>query len=66
MDASSVASPGAAPAIWPPGALACTRSGRCGAVRAALPFYLPLLTVLVAIILIPAATLWLPSIMLAR
>jgi TRAP-type C4-dicarboxylate transport system permease large subunit len=35
-------------------------------IRAALPFYLPLLTVLVAIILIPAATLWLPSIMLAR
>lgn len=35
-------------------------------IRAAVPFYLPLILVLVIVILVPAATLWLPSIMLAR
>jgi C4-dicarboxylate transporter DctM subunit len=35
-------------------------------IRAAVPFYLPLMLVLVIVILVPAATLWLPSIMLAR
>jgi len=35
-------------------------------IRAAVPFYLPLILVLVIVILVPATTLWLPSIMLAR
>jgi C4-dicarboxylate transporter, DctM subunit len=35
-------------------------------IRAAVPFYLPLMLVLVIVVLVPAATLWLPSIMLAR
>jgi C4-dicarboxylate transporter DctM subunit len=35
-------------------------------IRAAVPFYLPLVLVLVIVIAVPAATLWLPSIMLGR
>lgn len=35
-------------------------------IRAALPFYLPLILVLFAVVVVPAATMWLPSIMLAR
>jgi len=35
-------------------------------IRAAVPFYLPLILVLIAVVVVPAATLWLPSIMLAR
>lgn len=35
-------------------------------IRAAVPFYLPLVLVLIVVIVVPAATLWLPSIMLAR
>lgn len=35
-------------------------------IRAAVPFYIPLVVVLAVVIIVPAATLWLPSIMLAR
>jgi tripartite ATP-independent transporter DctM subunit len=35
-------------------------------IRAVLPFYVPLTLVLVAVTVVPAATLWLPSIMLGR
>jgi tripartite ATP-independent transporter DctM subunit len=35
-------------------------------IRAAVPFYIPLLLVLALVTIVPAATLWLPSIMLSR